>query len=145
MLPMIKAIRSIVDGQNLPDIIRLLKTAAAGRRPGRSPAARAARRGRLERAKDPQRIQDRAPRGCDRRRHSETALRFLFPHAKNERTNPDPEQSDYLAEFGAAPVAEWAGHSVHVLLKVYAKCIDGLDEAARRRIAEALEVEEDAA
>lgn len=30
----------------------------------------------------------------------------------------------------ATPVAEWAGHSVHVLLKVYAKCIDGQDEAA---------------
>jgi hypothetical protein len=36
-------------------------------------------------------------------------------------------------------VAEWAGHSVHVLLKVYAKCIDGQDEAARRRIAVALD------
>jgi integrase len=35
-------------------------------------------------------------------------------------------------------VAEWAGHSVAVLLKVYAKCIDGQDQAARRRIEEAL-------
>ena len=35
-------------------------------------------------------------------------------------------------------VAEWAGHSVNVLLKVYAKCIEGQDEAARRRIAKAL-------
>jgi integrase len=43
----------------------------------------------------------------------------------------------------ATQVAEWAGHSVNVLFKVYAKCIDGQDEAARRRIAEALEVEED--
>lgn len=39
----------------------------------------------------------------------------------------------------ATQVAEWAGHSVHVLLKVYAKCIDGQDEAARRRIADALD------
>jgi integrase len=38
----------------------------------------------------------------------------------------------------ATQVAEWAGHSVHVLLKVYAKCIEGQDEAARRRIEEAL-------
>jgi integrase len=38
----------------------------------------------------------------------------------------------------ATQVAEWAGHSVHVLLKVYAKCIDGQDEAARRRIDTAL-------
>jgi hypothetical protein len=32
-----------------------------------------------------------------------------------------------------------------VLLKVYAKCIDGQDEAARRRIAKALGAEEDEA
>jgi integrase len=38
----------------------------------------------------------------------------------------------------APQVAEWAGHSVHVLLKVYAKCIDGQEEAARRRIERAL-------
>jgi len=30
-----------------------------------------------------------------------------------------------------------AGHSVHVLLKVYAKCIEGQDGAVRLRIAEA--------
>ena len=41
----------------------------------------------------------------------------------------------------ATQVAEWAGHSVHVLLKVYAKCIDGQDEAARRRIEAALNLE----
>ncbi len=33
-----------------------------------------------------------------------------------------------------AQVAEWAGHSVAVLLKIYAKCIDGQDHIARRRI-----------
>ncbi|MFF5265388.1 tyrosine-type recombinase/integrase [Actinomadura viridis] len=38
----------------------------------------------------------------------------------------------------APQVAEWAGHSVEVLLRVYARCIDGQDEAVRRRIAEAL-------
>jgi len=37
-----------------------------------------------------------------------------------------------------AQVAEWAGHSVAVLLKVYAKCIDGQDHIARRRIEDAL-------
>ncbi len=36
-------------------------------------------------------------------------------------------------------VAEWAGHSVHVLLRVYAKCIVGQDEAARLRIAAVLD------
>ncbi|MER6950814.1 tyrosine-type recombinase/integrase [Nonomuraea sp. NPDC000554] len=42
---------------------------------------------------------------------------------------------------GVAPtqVAEWAGHSVEVLLRIYAKCIVGQDEAAKRRIADALE------
>jgi integrase len=34
----------------------------------------------------------------------------------------------------ATQVAEWAGHSVNVLLKVYASCIDGQDEASLRRI-----------
>jgi integrase len=37
-----------------------------------------------------------------------------------------------------AQVAEWAGHSVAVLLRIYAKCIDGQDKAARRRIEDAL-------
>ena len=37
-----------------------------------------------------------------------------------------------------AQVAEWAGHSLGVLLKIYAKCIDGQDHIARRRIEAAL-------
>lgn len=35
-------------------------------------------------------------------------------------------------------VAEWAGHSVDVLLRIYSKCIAGQDELAKRRISEAL-------
>ena len=37
---------------------------------------------------------------------------------------------------GVAPtqVAAWAGHSVAVLLQIYAKCIVGQEDAARRRI-----------
>ena len=35
-------------------------------------------------------------------------------------------------------VAEWAGHSVNVLLRVYAKCVYGQDEVARKRIEAAL-------
>jgi integrase len=35
-------------------------------------------------------------------------------------------------------VAEWAGHSVQVLLRVYAKCIDGQDALGRRLIEDAL-------
>lgn len=40
---------------------------------------------------------------------------------------------------GVAPalIAEWAGHSVAVLLRVYATCIDGHDLIAERRIEEA--------
>jgi integrase len=41
---------------------------------------------------------------------------------------------------GVAPtqVAEWAGHSVAVLLRVYAKCIAGQEAAARNRVTLAL-------
>jgi integrase len=41
---------------------------------------------------------------------------------------------------GVAPtqIAEWAGHSVAVLLQIYAKCIAGQEEAARQRIEQAL-------
>ncbi|WP_231335829.1 hypothetical protein [Actinomadura graeca] len=42
---------------------------------------------------------------------------------------------------GGVPVpqfAEWAGLSVEVLLRAYVKCIEGQDEAAKRRIEQAL-------
>jgi hypothetical protein len=38
----------------------------------------------------------------------------------------------------ATQVAAWAGHSVQILSRTYARCIDGQDEAARRRIEDAL-------
>jgi integrase len=38
----------------------------------------------------------------------------------------------------AAQVTEWAGHSVAVLLRVYAQCLDGQGDAARLRIETAL-------
>jgi integrase len=44
-----------------------------------------------------------------------------------------------------AQVAEWAGHSVAVLLRVYAKCIDGQDQVAKRRIEDALRESDDGA
>ena len=42
---------------------------------------------------------------------------------------------------GVAPtqVAEWAGHSAEVLLRVYAKCLAGQHETAKRRISAALD------
>ena len=30
--------------------------------------------------------------------------------------------------------AEWAGHSVEVLLRIYAKCLDGSDALIRQRV-----------
>lgn len=38
----------------------------------------------------------------------------------------------------ATQVAEWAGHSVNVLLRVYAKCVVGQERASRRRVHAAL-------
>ncbi|GAA3445354.1 hypothetical protein Pve01_03020 [Planomonospora venezuelensis] len=38
----------------------------------------------------------------------------------------------------ATQVAYWAGHSVDVLLKIYAKCIIGQDEVSKKQINEAL-------
>jgi len=42
---------------------------------------------------------------------------------------------------GVAPaqVAEWAGHSVEVLLRTYARCLDGQHDIAKWRIMEALD------
>jgi len=55
---------------------------------------------------------------------------------------PDPTAgalTEWLNGGVPAPqVAAWAGHSVDVLLRVYAKCIAGQDEAVRRRVEEAL-------
>lgn len=42
-----------------------------------------------------------------------------------------------------AQAAEWAGHSVAVLLRIYAKCIDGQDQLAKRRIEDALRESDD--
>lgn len=38
----------------------------------------------------------------------------------------------------ATTVAAWAGHSVEILLKIYAKCLDGQDATARLRVEGAL-------
>ncbi|MFG6200150.1 hypothetical protein [Nonomuraea sp. JJY05] len=39
----------------------------------------------------------------------------------------------------ATQVAEWAGHSVEVLLKIYAKCVDGQDHVWGGMLDRALE------
>jgi hypothetical protein len=38
----------------------------------------------------------------------------------------------------AAQLAEWAGHSVAVLYAIYAKCLDGQEDLALRRISDGL-------
>jgi integrase len=38
------------------------------------------------------------------------------------------------AEVPPTQVAEWAGHSVDVLLRVYAKCVCGQEDVAKARI-----------
>lgn len=43
----------------------------------------------------------------------------------------------------APQVAEWAGHSVEMLLSTYAKCVDGQEDLTRHRIEEALDWTED--
>jgi hypothetical protein len=44
---------------------------------------------------------------------------------------------------GVAPpqVAEWAGHSVAILLRIYTKCISGQQDEAMRRIFDATQEE----
>jgi integrase len=47
--------------------------------------------------------------------------------------------SGWLAATGdPAQVAEWAGHSIETLLRIYAKCVDGSARRAMRRILQAM-------
>jgi integrase len=47
------------------------------------------------------------------------------------------------AGVGAPQVADWAGHSVDVLLRVYAKCVAGQQDEDKRRIEEAMNLHVD--
>ncbi len=64
---------------------------------------------------------------------------FASPLAKHPYDLRHAAVSTWL-NAGVPPtqVAEWAGHSVNVLLRVYAKCVYGQDEVAKARIEEAL-------
>jgi hypothetical protein len=55
----------------------------------------------------------------------------------------EPAEQRMPGREPAPQVAEWAGHRVHVLLKVYAKCIDGQEDVAKRRIENALAAKEE--
>ncbi|WP_017974407.1 tyrosine-type recombinase/integrase [Actinopolyspora halophila] len=65
---------------------------------------------------------------------------FASPLAKRPYDLRHAAVSTWLAA-GVPPtqVAEWAGHSVNVLLQIYAKVLTGQEEEARRRIQRALE------
>jgi hypothetical protein len=60
-------------------------------------------------------------------------------------TSAFPGRQDLASAAGvpAAQVAEWAGHSVDVLLRVYVKCIAGQQGEAKRRIEDAMRPLED--
>ncbi|MEV4580263.1 integrase [Nonomuraea jabiensis] len=73
------------------------------------------------------------------RRTALTAKEFASPLAARPYDLRHACVSTWLNAGVPAPqVAEWAGHSVDVLLRVYAKCVVGQDEAAKHRISDAL-------
>ena len=75
------------------------------------------------------RIWDRA------RRSALTEAQYAGPLARRPYDLRHAAVSTWLSVGVPAPqVAEWAGHSVEVLLKVYAKCIDGQEALAIERI-----------
>jgi integrase len=75
----------------------------------------------------------------DAERVAPEAIRHTSPLAKRPYDLRHAAVSLWL-NAGVPPtqVAEWAGHSVNVLLRVYAKCVYGQDEVARQRIEAAL-------
>ena len=80
-------------------------------------------------------------RAWDKARASSADGRGIPLAAGSPALRPAARVPVHLAQRRSRPtqVAEWAGHSVEVLLRVYAKCLDGQDEIARRRIVAALD------
>ncbi|MFL6172231.1 MAG: tyrosine-type recombinase/integrase, partial [Marmoricola sp.] len=77
---------------------------------------------------------------ADARRAALTADQFASPLARRPYDLRHACLSTWLnAGVPPAQVAEWAGHSVAVLLQVYSNCVDGEGETARRRIESALD------
>lgn len=69
------------------------------------------------------------------RRAALTAEQFRSPLAQRPYDLRHAAVSGWLAA-GVAPtrIAEWAGHSVEVLLSVYAKCLDGQEDKDLARL-----------
>jgi integrase len=64
-----------------------------------------------------------------------TAEEYASPLARRPYDLRHAAVSTWLnAGVPATQVAEWAGHSVAVLLQIYAKCLSGQEELARKRI-----------
>jgi hypothetical protein len=65
-------------------------------------------------------------------------LRCVFHTTKSYVARRTAEGGRVHTGFGtsgnAAQVAEWAGHSIAVLLKVYAKCVHGTEDEPHARI-----------
>ncbi|PRX99650.1 tyrosine-type recombinase/integrase [Allonocardiopsis opalescens] len=75
---------------------------------------------------------------AEARRRAFTAEEVASPLAEDPYTLRHAAVSTWLsAGVNPAQVAEWAGHSVDVLLRVYAKCIAGQEHDAMRRIEDA--------
>jgi integrase len=75
------------------------------------------------------------------RREVLTDAEYASPLAKRPYDLRHAAVSLWLnAGVPATQVAAWAGHSVNVLLRVYASCVAGQDEAARRRVETALQI-----
>jgi integrase len=73
------------------------------------------------------------------RRDTLTAAEYASPLARRVYDLRHACVSTWLnGGIASAQVAESAGHSVAILLKIYAKCVDGQDDVARQRIEEAL-------
>ncbi|WP_433146985.1 tyrosine-type recombinase/integrase [Actinomadura nitritigenes] len=76
------------------------------------------------------------------RKNALTAEEAASPLAETPYSLRHAAVSTWLsAGVPPAQVAEWAGHSVAVLLRVYAKCVSGQEEEAKRRIAEATRID----
>jgi len=76
----------------------------------------------------------------DARRSALTVKEHASPLARRPYDLRHACVSTWLNAGVPAPqVAEWAGHSVDVLLRIYAKCVVGQDALARKRITSALE------
>lgn len=77
---------------------------------------------------------------ADARRDVLTEVQYDSPLGKRPYDLRHARMSTWLNAGVPAPqIAEWAGHSVEMLLSTYAKCVDGQEDLARKRIEQALD------